>query len=81
MANSASSLLELLAVVSRDLRELLAQTIGLGRREFGASLSAIAWAAGGLVVSVLAAAAGCAALVSAVILARSRWGCRHGPRR
>ena len=40
----------------------------LGRREFGASLSAIAWAAGGLVVSVLAVVAGCAALVSAVIL-------------
>ena len=63
-----SSLGELLTGISTDVRLLASQTLALARVEVSTAASKLAWSGGGVLASVLVAAAGTAVLVSAVVL-------------
>ncbi len=64
----SQSIGQLLGAVSGDLRTLAGQTIALGRLELGNAVSALAWSAAGLSLSIVIATAGLAVLVSALVL-------------
>ncbi len=64
----SQSIGQLLGAVSGDLRTLAGQTLALGRLELGNTVSALAWSAAGLSLSIVIAIAGLAVLVSALVL-------------
>ena len=64
----SQSIGQLLGAVSGDLCTLAGQTLALGRLELGNTVSALAWSAAGLSLSIVIAIAGLAVLVSALVL-------------
>jgi len=59
---------ELLSVISAEVQTLGSQTLRLARLEISATAWSLAWAAVGLLASVLVAVAGAGVLVSALVL-------------